>query len=110
MDSKKKGVGGEESREGKRYFIDCSEAGQGCSMKVSGSYDEVLAAGMEHSRTAHGMSGDDKKLRQDLEGMIKEDRSSMERSDEDRPEGDDFPGSFQGRGQGQSGTSPGLPS
>lgn len=80
-----------------RYSIDCSEAGEGCSLRISGTYDEVLSAGVEHGRSAHGMSGDDKKLRDDIKGYIKEEGGVS-------PSG--MPGSYQGRGQSQSGASP----
>lgn len=80
-----------------RYTIDCAEAGGGCSLRISGTYDEVLAAGVEHGRSAHGMSGDDKKLRDDIKGYVKEDSGVPATG---------MPGSYQGRGESQSGASP----
>jgi predicted small metal-binding protein len=80
-----------------RYSIDCAEAGEGCSLRISGTYDEVLSAGVEHGRSAHGMSGDDRKLRDELKGYIKEESGV--------PAGG-MPGSSQGRGRSRSGASP----
>ena len=56
----------------KRYTMDCREAGEGCSLTLSGTYDEVLQAGVAHAQSAHGMKGDDAKIREDVKGFIKE--------------------------------------
>lgn len=60
-------------RQDKRYSMDCRESGEGCSLKISGSYDEVLDAGTGHAIKAHGMKGDESKVREDIKGYIKED-------------------------------------
>lgn len=80
-----------------RYFVDCAEAGQGCSLKLSGTYDEVMTAAVDHGRKAHGMTGDDSKLREEIKGYVKAEAIAA-----------GAPGSSQGRSQ--AGASPGLPS
>jgi len=57
----------------KRYSMDCREAGEGCSLKISGSYDEVLDAGTSHAIKAHDMKGEESKVREDIKSYIKED-------------------------------------
>jgi predicted small metal-binding protein len=83
------------SREGKKYYIDCSEQTEGCSLRLSGSYDEVIDAGVWHAQKTHGMAAEESKLREDLGKIIKE-QSDV-----------DF-GGFQGRGEDQPGSSSGL--
>ncbi len=57
---------------GKRFGLDCREAGEGCSLKLSGTYDEVLEAGTQHGIRTHGMKGGEEKVREDIKGYIKE--------------------------------------
>jgi predicted small metal-binding protein len=105
----------ESPRQGKKFFVDCSEGDDGCSLKLSGAYDEVLTAACEHARAVHGMKEgceDDIKKMMKEEGSVfsREDRTESEVSDETANRESPFPDSVQGRGQGQAGTSPGLPS
>jgi predicted small metal-binding protein len=55
----------------KRFTLDCREAGQGCSLTMSGTFEEVLEEGVEHGKRKHGMSGDT--LRDEVKSYIKED-------------------------------------
>ena len=64
----------------KRYSLDCREAGEGCSLRLSGTYDEVLDAGTLHGIKSHAMKGDESKVREDLKGYIKEDTDAGARS------------------------------
>lgn len=64
----------------KRYSLDCRQAGEGCSLKLSGTYDEVLDAGTLHGIKSHGMKGDESKVREDIKGYIKEDTDVGSRS------------------------------
>ena len=57
---------------GKRFGIDCAEAGKGCTLKLSGTYDEVLETGLLHAKSVHGFTGEDNKLRETIKGFIKE--------------------------------------
>ena len=56
----------------KRYSLDCRESGEGCSLKISGTYDEVLDAGTQHGIKSHGMKGEESKVREDIKGYMKE--------------------------------------
>lgn len=54
---------------GKRYEMDCRDSSKDCTLRISGSYDEVLSTGELHGQKAHGMSGD---VREQLKGFIRE--------------------------------------
>jgi predicted small metal-binding protein len=44
---------------GTRKYIDCREFDyySGCSLRISGTEDEVIAAAVEHAVSSHGYSG-----------------------------------------------------
>lgn len=56
-----------------RKFIDCSEypSEKNCTLKLSGSEDEVLAAAKQHALSVHGYE-DSPDLTDKLRGMIKD--------------------------------------
>jgi len=56
-----------------RKFIDCSEypSESGCTLKISGTEDEVLAAASAHAASVHGHS-DTPEFRDELRGMLKD--------------------------------------
>jgi predicted small metal-binding protein len=55
----------------KRYKLDCRDAGQGCSLSMTGTYEEVFDEAVEHGKRKHGMSGD--KVGDEVKSFIKED-------------------------------------
>lgn len=94
----------ENDKKSGRFTIDCSESGKDCSLKLTGTYDEVLETGVDHCIKSHGMQGDPAKVREDVVSFIKPEGTGAEA---------DIPASrgrgFEGRGE-QSGRSPGLTS
>jgi hypothetical protein len=56
-----------------RKFIDCSEypSESGCTLKISGTEDEVLAAATAHAASVHGHE-DSPEFRDELRGMLKD--------------------------------------
>src|SRR4051812_16267269 len=64
---------------GKRYTMDCREAGQDCSLSMSGSMEEVMSTGEMHARKAHGMRGTEDEVRRQLKENIKEEGGQEER-------------------------------
>jgi hypothetical protein len=58
-----------------RKFIDCRESRNGhpCSLRLSGSEQEVITAALEHAVSAHGHRGSEE-LRAVLRSAIKEER------------------------------------
>jgi predicted small metal-binding protein len=56
-----------------RKAIDCRDypSEKGCSLKISGTEEEVLDAAVQHALSAHGHS-DPKELREQLKSMLKE--------------------------------------
>lgn len=70
---------------GKRYVMDCREQGQGCSLTISGSMEEVLSTCEMHARKAHGMRGTEEELRNQLRESVKEEGSRTEKRAEMPP-------------------------
>jgi predicted small metal-binding protein len=68
--------------DGKRYTMDCREAGQDCSLSMSGSMEEVMSTGEMHARKAHGLRGTEDEVRRQLRENIKEEGG---RAQEERP-------------------------
>ncbi|MBV8299393.1 MAG: DUF1059 domain-containing protein [Candidatus Eremiobacteraeota bacterium] len=60
-----------------RKFIDCREypSEKNCSLKISGTEDEVLEAARHHAVTAHGHQ-DGSELVSNLRGALREERAS----------------------------------
>jgi hypothetical protein len=56
-----------------RKYIDCSEypSDSNCSLRISGTEDEVLAAATYHAATVHGEK-DTPEFREELRGMLKD--------------------------------------
>ncbi len=56
-----------------RKYIDCSEypSDSNCTLKISGTEDEVLAAACTHAASIHGHE-DTPEFREQLRGMLKE--------------------------------------
>jgi len=56
-----------------RKYIDCSEhpSDSNCTLKISGTEDEVLDAAMAHATTVHGHP-DTSESREQLRGMLKD--------------------------------------
>jgi predicted small metal-binding protein len=56
-----------------RKYLDCSEypSDSNCSLKISGTEDEVMAAAAHHAATVHGHD-DTPEFREELRGMLKE--------------------------------------
>jgi len=59
-----------------RTFIDCREfpSEKNCSLKISGTKEEVLAAAAQHAVSSHGHQ-DTPELRQALTAGLREERS-----------------------------------
>jgi predicted small metal-binding protein len=57
----------------KRQSIDCRDhpSEKNCSLKISGTEDEVLDAAVQHAVEAHGHK-DSPELRQQLKSMLKD--------------------------------------
>jgi predicted small metal-binding protein len=58
--------------QGGRKFIDCSDypSEKNCTLKISGTEDEVLEAAAAHAVASHGHE-DTPEFRQELRGMLK---------------------------------------
>ena len=56
-----------------RKYIDCSEypSDTNCSLKISGTEDEVMKAATHHASTVHGHE-DTPEFREELRGMLKD--------------------------------------
>jgi len=56
-----------------RKFIDCSEypSEKNCTLRISGTEEEVLEAATAHAVASHGHS-DTPEFRQELRGMLKD--------------------------------------
>lgn len=55
-----------------RYYIDCAEfPGSNCTLRISGTKDEVFKAAVQHAVSQHGY-GDDQDTRNKLQSAIKE--------------------------------------
>jgi hypothetical protein len=56
-----------------RKFIDCGEypSEKNCTLRISGTEDEVLEAATAHAVASHGHS-DTAEFRQELRGMLKD--------------------------------------
>jgi hypothetical protein len=56
-----------------RKYLDCSEypSDSDCSLKISGTEDEVMVAAAHHASTIHGHE-DTPEFRDQLRGMLKE--------------------------------------
>lgn len=56
-----------------RKYIDCSEypSDNNCSLKISGTEDEVMEAALSHAATTHGHE-DSPEFREQLRGMMKD--------------------------------------
>jgi predicted small metal-binding protein len=57
----------------KRKSIDCRDypSEKGCTLRISGTEEEVLEAAVQHAVSAHGHT-DPKKLRKQLKSMLKD--------------------------------------
>lgn len=56
-----------------RKYIDCGEypSDNDCSLKISGTEDEVMQAALSHAASAHGHE-DTPEFREQLRGMLKD--------------------------------------
>ena len=56
-----------------RKYIDCSEypSDSNCSLRISGTEDEVMAAAVDHASSIHGHD-DSPEFREQLRGMLKD--------------------------------------
>jgi predicted small metal-binding protein len=56
-----------------RKAIDCRDypSEKGCTLRISGTEEEVLDAGVQHAVSAHGHT-DPKELREQLKSMLKD--------------------------------------
>lgn len=56
-----------------RKSIDCRDypSEKGCSLRISGTEEEVLDAAVQHAVSAHGHT-DSKELREQLKSMLKD--------------------------------------
>ncbi len=56
-----------------RKSIDCRDypSEKGCSLRISGTEEEVLEAAVQHAVSAHGHT-DPKELREQLKSMLKD--------------------------------------
>jgi predicted small metal-binding protein len=63
---------GRQGDSGKRYTMDCRESGQGCTLTMSGSMEEVMMTAEMHARKTHGLRGTEEEMRRQLRDYIKE--------------------------------------
>jgi predicted small metal-binding protein len=58
-----------------RKFIDCRDypSDNNCSLKISGTEDEVLNAAMQHAASVHGHE-ETAELREQIRSMLKDER------------------------------------
>jgi Protein of unknown function (DUF1059) len=58
-----------------RKFVDCREypSEKNCSLKISGTPDEVLAVAVQHAVASHGHK-DSPELRESLRGALRDER------------------------------------
>ncbi|PYK29738.1 MAG: DUF1059 domain-containing protein [Verrucomicrobia bacterium] len=56
-----------------RKAIDCRDypSDKGCTLRISGTEEEVLQAAVQHATSAHGHS-DPKEVREQLKSMLKD--------------------------------------
>jgi len=56
-----------------RKFVDCRDypSEKGCTLRISGTEEEVLEAAVQHACSAHGHT-DPKELREQLKSMLKD--------------------------------------
>ena len=56
-----------------RKYLDCSEypSDKNCSLKISGTEEEVMEAALSHAASAHGHE-DSPEFREQLRGMLKD--------------------------------------
>lgn len=56
-----------------RKAIDCRDypSEKGCTLRISGTEEEVLDAAVQHAESAHGHT-DQKELREQLKSMLKD--------------------------------------
>ena len=61
--------------EAQRKYIDCTDypSDNNCSLKISGSEDEVLNAAVQHAASAHGHE-ETAELREQMRSMLKDER------------------------------------
>jgi predicted small metal-binding protein len=61
-----------------RKYLDCSEHpdATGCTLRLSGSDDEVVRAAAEHAASVHGME-DTPELREQFRSMLKEETTPV---------------------------------
>ena len=57
----------------RRKYIDCREfpSEKNCSLKISGTEDEVLEIAVQHASSSHGHENNPE-LREELRGLLKE--------------------------------------
>ncbi|MFZ5477249.1 MAG: DUF1059 domain-containing protein [Myxococcota bacterium] len=56
-----------------RYAVDCRESpGSGCSLRITGTQDEVVECAVHHAVTAHGYPNNND-TRAKIRGLMKED-------------------------------------
>ena len=57
----------------RRKYVDCRDhpSEKNCSLKISGTEEEVLAAATQHAVAAHGHA-DSAELREELRGLLKD--------------------------------------
>jgi predicted small metal-binding protein len=56
-----------------RKYIDCSEypSDNNCTLRISGTEDEVMTAATQHAKASHGHE-DTPEFREELRGMLKD--------------------------------------
>lgn len=62
---------GEPQLRGLRFSVDCGRLHQGCMMKLTGTYEQVLEGCADHARRVHGRC-DDAALRESIRGLIRQ--------------------------------------
>lgn len=62
-----------------RVYIDCGEvpSDKGCTLKISGTEDEVLTVAVQHAITSHGHA-DDPQLRSMLRSALRPEEATAE--------------------------------
>lgn len=69
------GTGAQQGRVDRRVALDCREyPGSECSLKITGTEDEVLKEGVRHAVADHGVT-DEPRLREELRKQLSEERS-----------------------------------
>jgi hypothetical protein len=61
-----------EGRADRRFRLQCDDAGEACSLAISGTYDDVVDEGAAHWRRVHGARGEESEVREAVAALMRE--------------------------------------